>query len=113
MAKNVITMTISNTSGALIGNVVRNRNHRTWFGMLAAWGTFGGGAVTFFISPDNGTTLIPIVDAAYSAVSYSANSMANTLDLATGSHNNDHLQIYAKLTGATNPNLIVGFYDNN
>lgn len=115
MSKQIVNI-VANTgaNGVFIGNVTRqNKDVYNFFASLCAWGTWGGGTITFYISPDGGTTLIQILDNAYNAVSYTANSFANAIPLGNSSHNNDRLSIWAVLTGATSPNLNVGYYDNN
>ncbi len=84
-----------------------------WFANSYVYGTFGGGTVTLFVSPDNGTTKIALKDAiSGTAVSVASTAAMNTLRLGSGNKNNDKAIIYATLAGATNPNLNVTIQDN-
>jgi hypothetical protein len=75
--------------------------------------TFGGGTLNLYLSPDGGTTLIPLTaQAGGSALTFTANGMA-VFTTGHPSNNTDTLQLYGKMTGATSPNLNVVVLDNN
>lgn len=75
--------------------------------------TFGSGTLALYLSPDGGTTLIPMTSSAGgSALSFTANGMA-VFTSGHPSHNTDPLTVWGKVTGATAPNFNVAVYDNN
>lgn len=84
-----------------------------WFANSYVYGTFGGGTLTLFASPDGGTTKIALKDAiSGTAISVATTAAMNTLRLGTGANNNDNIIIYATLAGSTNPALTVAIFDN-
>lgn len=109
MTKNITSIVANGT--VLLGNVAKNRDYYEWKATFFAYGTFGSGTVAYFWSPD-GTTMLPIKDMGGIAVSSAANDSFN-VNQCTGSKNTDRISIYATLSGATSPNLSVGYYDNN
>jgi hypothetical protein len=75
--------------------------------------TFGGGTLELYLSPDGGTTLIPLTaQAGGSPLTFTANGMA-VFTTGHPSNNTDTLQLYGKVTGATSPNFNVCVLDNN
>lgn len=90
----------------------KKRDLVNWMGAMLAYGTWGGGTVTWYISPDGGTTKIPWKD--ISGNSYSATADDNfTTNWGRGSTNNDMPQIYVGIGAATNPSITIECYDNN
>lgn len=84
-----------------------------WFANSYVYGTFGGGTVTLFASPDGGTTKIALKDAiSGTAISVATTAAMNTIRLGSGSKLDDNIGIYATLSGATNPSLTVAIFDN-
>lgn len=84
-----------------------------WFANTYIYGTFGGGTITLFASPDGGTTKIALKDAiSGTAISVAATAAMNTLRLGSGSTNDDNIIIYATLAGSTNPAMTVAIFDN-
>lgn len=110
MAK--ISVPIAANSTYLLGNVVRQRDRLTWRATFFSYGAFGGGTLTYKVSPDGGTTLITMKDETSIGMSSTSNDIFN-VDLCTGSKNTDRAQLYVVLSGATNANLIVQYDDNN
>lgn len=75
--------------------------------------TFGSGTLALYLSPDGGTTLIPMTSSAGGTpLSFTANGMA-VFTTGHPSNNNDTLGLYGKVTGATSPNFNVMILDNN
>ena len=84
-----------------------------WMANTYVYGTFGGGTVTLFASPDGGTTKIALKDSiSGNAISVATTAAMNTIRLASGSHNDDNIIIYATLAGSTNPALTLAIFDN-
>lgn len=110
MAKYTATLT-TNTS-AYVCQVIKARQYDSWRGLFFAYGTFGGGTVAWQWSPDGGTTKLAMNDFNGNAVVSTAND-SFFADMETGDKNNDKVNLYATLTGATSPSLTVGVYDNN
>lgn len=111
MAKHAYPVIANNTT-TLLGSVVKKRDFHTWKGLFFVYGTFGSGTIAWKWSPDGGTTKLAMTDYGGAAVLSTAND-SFVSEMCTGSDNSDKILLYAALTGATNPNLIVGFYDNN
>lgn len=75
--------------------------------------TFGGGTLELYLSPDGGTTLIPLTaQVGGSPLTFTANGMA-VFTTGHASNNTDTLQLWGKVTGATSPNFNVAVLDNN
>jgi hypothetical protein len=79
---------------------------------LGAYGTFGGGTVTVNVSPDSGTTLLPLAPINGSSPSITA-AGAYTFKIGNGDKNNDAPQIFVAVGAATNPSLSIVAWDNN
>lgn len=89
------------------------REHTQYVSLLLAYGTFGGGTLSFYLSPDNGTTKIPLTSSmGGSGISCTSNAMA-VITLGTPNTNLNSLQIWATLAGATTPSITLNNYDNN
>lgn len=113
MAKHTVALAANTGAGGVkICNVVRNRNLQEWRGLLMAYGTFGSGTVAWYISPDNGTTLIAMTDLTDAAITMTT-AKAYDSSLTTGSKNTDKISIWVVLSGATSPALNIVVYDNN
>jgi hypothetical protein len=78
----------------------------------AGTGSWGGGTLAYYLSPDGGTTLIPLKDLSGNAITSNADDNVN-VNLGNSSHNNDRLQLWGKMTGGTSSNITVAVYDNN
>ncbi len=55
-----------------IADVNKKRDFYEWFGTFLSYGTWGGGTITYKVSPDNGVTLIPLKDASGSSITSNA-----------------------------------------
>lgn len=103
------------SSTSLLIAIIR-KNHRDltqYISTILAWGTWGGGTLALFLSPDGGTTKIPLTPSpGGTAVTFAANGMC-VITTGTPSNNTDTLELWATLSGATSPNLNVANYDNN
>lgn len=111
--KQVITLSANTTgNGTYVGTVTKKRDYHKWEATIFAYGTWGTGTLTWYWSPDGGTTVIAFTDLTDAALSMTTNK-SYEVGLCTGSHNSDKIQIYVQLTGATSPSLTVGYYDNN
>ena len=112
MAKTTVTFA-SNTT-LLIQQIKKiNRELDNFTATVLAYGTFGGGTLAFYLSPDGGTTLIPLTAAiGGTGFSCTANAM---FELVSGhaSTNTDLFGLYATMSGATSPSVVVASYDNN
>jgi len=96
-----------------LGRINKKRDNGYWLGTLFVQGTFGSGTVTFGVSLDRGTTIIPINDLTQNVVSFTGNGLFN-LEFGNSSRGfGDAPMLYAIVSGATSPNLIAGFYDND
>ena len=113
MAKNVILLTAQNTP-MLVQQVKKiNRELNNFIATILAYGTFGGSTLNFYLSPDGGTTLIPITPApGGTAATLTANGMLQ-LNIGHPSTNSDLFGIYAQLTGGSGATVTVASYDNN
>lgn len=111
MAKHQTVFSANNQS-SLIATVKRRREAPYYLVTFVISGTFGSGTLAFYLSPDLGTTLVALKDQSDNAVSATA---ATSFDaqLGNSNNNNDVLQIWATITGATSPNVTVNAYDNS
>lgn len=107
------TVTFTTNSTQLISYLRKAREHTQYLSLILAYGTFGGGTLSFYLSPDNGTTLIPLTQSpGATGISLTSNGMA-VITLGTPGTNLDQLQLWATLTGGTASNITVKNYDNN
>lgn len=111
MAKYTINLAAT-TTGAKVCNVKKKRDMPLFYYTIMGYGAFGGGTLAWFVSPDNGTTLIPMTDLTDTAVSMTTNKMYDG-SLCASSHNTDTLSIWVTLSVATSPSLTASVYDNN
>lgn len=95
-----------------IADVNKKRDLVQWFGTFFGYGTFGGGTIAWEISPDGGTTKLPLLDASGNAITSTTNDNF-TSNLAGGADNFDAPKLYAIVTGATSPSINVILFDNN
>lgn len=102
MAKISSTTFTTNTT-TLLCQIVRPRGLMDWKLMVSVFGTWGGGTMTFQISPDGGTTKITLDDGS-STVSLTANRV---IDIHPGSRaqNDPPLLLYGTLSGSTGASL--------
>jgi hypothetical protein len=91
--------------------VEKPREYYCWFATLTAQGTWGGATLAWYVSFDQGVTLIPIKDLTDTAVSFTSNASVN-VQLGVSHQNNTQPQIWAEMTGGTNSNLTVSVFDN-
>lgn len=101
----------ADTTGTYVCDIHKPREYWCWFATLAAYGTWGGGTLTWYFSPDDGVTLIPIKDLTDTAVSQTANGGVN-VQFGVANKPSAQPQIYVKLAGSTNPSITVIIYDN-
>lgn len=112
MAKYTATLSAQNTS-VKVFNIHKPRNGSDVCTFTAgAYGTFGTGTVTFNLSPDGGTTLLPLTPISGTTVGQTA-AAAFTYKVGNGDNNTDAPAIYASIGAATNPSLTIVAYDNN
>lgn len=81
---------------------------------ISVYGTFGGGTVTIFMSPDNGTTKIALIDPLTSAAISLTSARAFNIKAGAGSGNAGatDVKLYATLAGSTGANLNITVHDN-
>lgn len=109
MAK--ITTPITTTSATVIAIARKPRDADFYCATIAVSGSFGGGTVTLQMSPDGGTTKIPLKDQSGSVWSITANDAIDII-LGTGGKNNDQIILYATNTGGTEISLTANVFDN-
>lgn len=74
-------------------------------------GAWGGGSIAWKASYDGGATLVPITDLTGISITQTSD-MSFKCYIDTGTVPQNGTQIYAVMTGATNPVLSVGLCDN-
>lgn len=111
MSKYSVSIT-ADTTGTFVCNVVKKRGMPDYNYTIEGYGTFGSGTLAWFVSPDNGTTLIAMTDLTDVALSMTTNKMYKG-SLNTGSKNTDRQSIWVKMTGSTAPSVTAAVYDNN
>lgn len=112
MARYTINM-VADAALTYVCTVNKKRASNDYEGTAFASGTFGSGTITLFVSPDGGTTKVPLLNTSNTAISIATAAMASFRLAGSGSTNADSMIIYATLAGSTNPNLNVTIYDNN
>lgn len=105
------TTAITDTSATEIAMVVKPHNATTYNATICVSGTFGGGTVTLQLSPDNGTTKIPLKDQSGSVWSATANDVIE-IEIGNSSHNSDNPILYATNAGGVGVNMTVTVFDN-
>ena len=78
---------------------------------INAFGTFGGGTLSYSISTNGGTTKTQIKD--LTGIAYSTTT-ADCINVQFGvaNHNGSEPTLYAVLTGSTNPSITIDVLDN-
>jgi len=111
MSKYEATLTTA-AAETFVCNVVKKRDFMFWQATCFAWGTFGGGTVNWLVSPDGGTTKIPMYD--ISGAAYTSTTDDDfTTTLGGGSTISDCIKIYATLTGSAGATVNLAVFDNN
>ncbi len=107
----VFTADAANTEFA---SCAKPRTSDKYLATVSIYGTFGSGTVTLFMSPDNGTTKIALIDD-LTGVAFSLTA-ARCFDIemgtGDGSAGTSEIKLYATLAGATNPSLNITVHDN-
>lgn len=112
MAKQV--QTITTTGETKLGTILRRNDALSWFATFCCSGTYGGTTVNWQWSTDNGTTFFPLKDLGGNAVTSSSASGNDSFNSQFGlsKNNSDHPTLWVNLSGGSNINLQIGFYDN-
>ena len=109
MAKTTHTITTNNSSTAIV-TATRPAGNQYYECMIFVYGTWGSGTIAWMLSPDGGTTKLPIKDLTNVAITSTAND-SFTFRLPMG-RDFEEITLYASLTGATSPSLTVLTFDN-
>lgn len=109
MSKNSVTLTTNDS--VKICTVSRGTYMEMYESSLCIYGSFDGGTVTIQVSPDRGTTKITQKDIGGTSVVATENETYN-IRLGYAGILGQELEIYATITGATNPNITVDSFDN-
>lgn len=104
------TTTFTADASKKICDVKKRIDTSNFLATILAYGTWGGGTITYYLSPDNGTTKVALKDLTGVAVTSTADDNVNT-NLGS-SDNSPLLEIWATLAGATNPSLTINVFDN-
>lgn len=104
-------ITAQNTSVYLC-DVHKKRDLLMWVGTMGAYGTFGGGTITWQISIDGGTTKMGLKD--LTGNTHTSTAEDNFTENLAGGHSADDgpLQLWVSIGAATNPNITVFCSDN-
>lgn len=109
------TKTLTTNTSVLLCSAHRNKETNMYEATIFAYGSggsnFDGGTVTIQASPDQGTTKVTLKDIAGTVVSITANDVYN-VKLGGGNRNQDFIELYATMIGATTPNVTVDVFDN-
>lgn len=104
--------TVNADGNFYICDVNKKRDMPQWFAGVIAAGTFGGGTITFGISPNRGVTIVPLMDASGTPITSTANDDF-TLNFGGSSTNSTAPWIYATMAGSAGANVTIYLYDNN
>lgn len=110
MTKYAVTVTAN--QDYYICDINKKRDFYEWFATLLAYGTFGGGTLTYKISPDGGATKITLKDASGTNVTSAAEDNF-TMNLTGSANNGDAPELYVTMAGSAGANVNVVVYDNN
>lgn len=108
---NYRTTITADTAATPLVVVGKPRSLTEWTATFNAYGTFGGGTLSYLISTDGGTTKTTMKD--YSGTAYSATA-ADAIavgPIGVANHNGKQPIIYAALTGSTNPSITIDVLD--
>lgn len=106
------TATITADGDTFICNVNKKRDFEAWRATFIASGTWGSGTITWKISPNGGTTKVPLKDSSGASITSNADDNFD-VTLGAGGTNSDCPKIYATMAGSTNPSVSVVVFDNN
>ena|SRR6185437_13184733 len=106
------TVTVTGDGDFYIADVNKKRGLTEWLGTFNAYGTFGGGTITFKISTDGGTTKVPLQDYQGNSITLSANGNFNSV-LGNASTNSGAPKLYATMAGSSSPSVVVDLLTNN
>lgn len=112
MANYRIALT-ADTAATLLCDVHKPRSLDDFFATLNAYGGFGSGTLSYLLSTDGGTTKTTMKDISGSAYSTTAADAVNVA-MGVANHNTSGqiVQIYAALSGSTNPTLTIDVLTN-
>lgn len=105
------TTSLTSNTSVFVAHVHRRRDANYWVGTILAYGSFSSGTITWSLSPDGGTTKIPLKDLSGTTITTTANDNFN-VTLGNPSANSQTLSIYATLAGAGTPSITINLYDN-
>lgn len=103
---------VAQNTNVYVCDIIKPRGFASWYANAAATGTFGSGTVTFNISFDDGTTLIPLNQSGTNAAA--AVTAAGCVNLKCGGMANlgAEAKLYASIATATNPDVDIIVQDN-
>lgn len=109
-----VTSFTANNQSTLICQIRKTRREESFYiNTIYAYGTFGGGTLAFFVSPDGGTTKIALTSSpGGTGISLTANGMIGN-QFGHPSTNTQTASLWATITGATSPSITVLVDDNN
>jgi hypothetical protein len=110
----ILTSFTANNQSTQICEIKKTRREASFYiNTILAYGTFGSGSLAFYVSPDGGTTKIPLTNSpGGTGIALTANGMIGN-QFGHSSSNTQTMTMWATLTGATSPSLIVLVDDNN
>lgn len=108
---NYRTTIAADTSATAICTIKKAREHDAWFATLNAYGTFGGGTLSYLISTNGGTTKVTQKDLTGVAYGATANDTVN-IETGVANHNGSEPILYVGLTGSTAPSITIDVEDN-
>lgn len=100
-------------NGTFVCHCKKKRDNPSYKYTIMAYGTFGSGTLTWYVSPDQGATVIAMTDLTDTALSMTSNKMFDGELGGVSSKNSDVLSIYVQLSGSTSPSITAAVYDNN
>lgn len=103
------TVTFTGDGTKLIGTAY---SRGIWQGLISASGTWGGGTISWYWSPDSGTTKYAIKDFVGVAETSSAND-SFFVKLPNNVNTNGTIKIYGILAGSSTPSISTTLFDGN
>lgn len=105
------TSTITADGDTLIASVVKPRGANNWMATIYAYGTWGGGTITWKVSTDGGTTKIPMKTISGTSMTSNANDEFGT-NRGNPGKNTETTNLYATMAGSSTPSVTVDVDDN-
>jgi hypothetical protein len=92
--------------------IIKKRAADFYLATILVYGTFDGATVAYYLSPDDGSTLVALKDLTGASISSTAADNVN-VQLGNSTHLDDYMSLYATTTGSGgSTNITVDVFNN-